>query len=245
MAKLRRPLTGSKLENAIVRFEEGNQKGVVDAAKELGLHKLGPIGEGIASILGGLSSKRFLERLEEMFAIISDQIENLDAKKLDRPYYKGVEFDILFRLAVEHLRTTRDKEHIRMLATGLVNSGRVEFASEERKEEYFRALRDLTPAHIRALKELMPRPEYPHHLPESKSPQGDEAIIYSNLAARGLVREWLQGEENMPNLPTISANTSVREIQRFLKDFRTAPIRVYHISKFGEGFLRFLTEQAK
>ncbi len=230
-------LTGDKLDAAMIRLVEDTKSYVGKESVNAAIAAIPYVGGSILSVTGDIATKRFRERTIEMFTIMRDQVAAIGEDRLEKDYFQSEDFQTLLFLAWEQLRTTHDKKKIRMLATGLSNSGNRDFTSETRKELFFRIIRDLSPLQVAYLQGM-------HRLIEVKNPDEEAQGIYASLAAHGLVTERFESER-MPSLPNISINISKEEISRFLREaLERVPTRIYQINDFGMAFLRFLTVES-
>jgi len=206
------------------------------------------VGSVILSITNDVATRKSFERAIEMFRLIKEILERLDENKLDKASFKTDEFQTLLFLAFEQLRTTHDKEKRAMLAAALSNSGTTEFSTEERKELFVRILRDLSPQHIRVLKELVPAEHFrdagPTFWPTESNPGGEFLGLLQYLTAMGLVEESLHYDKNRSlGSPRYSSKWTEHDIERALKEYvNVPPTRQFKISQFGMDFLRFMSE---
>jgi len=242
--QMEKTFTGSELQVALNNLATDSRSYTGKEAVDAAMSAIPVIGGPLLSLTNDIATKRFVERAVEMFTIMKNQIEEMDKEKIDATYFESEECQTLVFLAMEQLRTTHDKKKIRMLATGLSNSGSTNFASEARKEDFLRILRDISPSHIRFLQNLVTDFRLPVVMPQVTNPDGDAAVAYASLAARGLVKDTLEGEESLPPLLPISPDISAHEIRDVWNDKMRVPARVYRINDFGKAFLRFLTEEA-
>ena len=147
---------------------------------------------------------------------------------------------------MEQLQTTHDKTKIEMLANALVNSAVSDFSTEERKELFVRTLRDLSPNHVRTLKQLMPAENRltvsPDFWPTVVAPKNEELGILQSLTASGMVEEFLTLDKNrsFPELRFGNAwgESGIKEALR--KYINVAPRRNFRISRLGLDFLNFV-----
>jgi len=241
---MEKTFTGSELQVALNDLATDSKNYVGKEAVNAAMSAIPVIGGPLLSLTNDLATKRFIERAVEMFTIMKNQIEKMDKEKIDARYFESEECQTLVFLAMEQLKTTHDRMKIRMLATALSNSGSSDFASEARKEDFIRILRDISPTHIRFLKNLDSNFGLPVVMPQASDPDGEAAVAYSNLAARGLVKERLKGEESRPTMHRLADRETVDEIRDFINELKMGPVRVYLINEFGKAFLRFLTEEA-
>jgi hypothetical protein len=190
----------------------------------------GPIG----SILFGRAQRQMRERAADVFEAFKERIEEIDKDKLNADFFESDEFATLLTLMLQQIQTTHDRQKLKMLATGLANSATPAFASEARKELFFRIIRDLAPEDVQALKGLVFIPGM-GGLPASND---DHAVTLQRLVAQGLVLEDLQSEE----LPNFNINHPGNQI--LLKSaFEKPPIKRYSPSAFGLEFLRFFESE--
>src|SRR5262249_49775741 len=148
---------------------------------------------------------------------------------INKEFFQGEEFQTLLFLGFDQLQTTHDREKLRLLASALANSGVSSFSEETRKELFIRVLRDLTPLHIHALKELLPSKRYLEAGPtfwKGVSPrQGEEIGILQYLAANGLVEEFLTVKK-VSGLGTRNPDVAARVLKELLE---RPPIRNFRI----------------
>ena len=219
----------------------------VDAAiKTIIISRVPLIGTYLATLISNLAIKRTFERTTELFTLIAKRIEHVGTDKVDKEFFKTEEFQTLLFLAMEQLQTTHDKTKIEMLANALANSATLAFSSEERKEFFVRTLRDLSPHHVRVLKELMPADRElaatPTFWPTKVEPTGEELGILQSLTAGGMVEDFLTLDKNR-NFPELRFGNAwgEREIKEALRKYiNVAPRRNFRISRLGIDFLNFV-----
>jgi hypothetical protein len=201
-------------------------------------------GSVIASLMGGRAKRRVVSRAIEMFEAIKHRLEQLDESKVNIDFFEGEEFQTLLVLALEQLQTTHDKDKLHMLACGLANSGALEFSAETRKEMFVRILRDLSPNHVRVLKDLLPisqrhRDAGPEFWPTLHEPHDEVLAVLQYLAANGLVEESLKSEMKISD-PRYANRWTPSDAERAINDaLKAAPSRHFRISELGLDFLKY------
>jgi hypothetical protein len=168
------------------------------------------VGSTINHMLTQLAARRANERMEQMFDEMAGHIRNLGEGKISRDWFRGEEFQTLLFEALHQLHVTDDKRKIEMLGKALANSGAIEFKDESRKQLFLQLVRTLTPQHIVALRELLPRTRPKHLTPEScpdwhlwqqrPSVTGRNLLVLQTLAANGLVEESLESAAKRPSV---------------------------------------------
>src|SRR5713226_4058537 len=69
-------------------------------------------GGPISALLAGKAHRRFAERVDEVFSEVKHRYE-IDKEKVDRKFFETEEFQTIFFLTMEQLRTTHDKEKLK------------------------------------------------------------------------------------------------------------------------------------
>jgi|SRR5579859_1031661 len=145
-----------ELKQSIARLAEESDVPVQMRALDAAIAGIPLIGGSISALLTTEGKRRLVERILELADAISKRVTEVEAATLDKEYFKSEEFQTLFALAWEQLRTTHDKRKMKQLASALVTSGTTDFKDDERKELFLRVLRDLSPGHIFILSSLLP-----------------------------------------------------------------------------------------
>lgn len=205
-------------------------------------------GSPISSLMSGQAKRKVVRRTIEMFNAMRERLEEVEEKKIDKDCFESDEFQTLLALAIEQLQTTHDTEKMRMLATGLANSGVEEHRDEARKELLIRILRDLSPDHIAALRDMSPRSGTPDELPARlrrrfstpiKDPTGDELAIIEGLVSHGLVEQSIESRRrgSIPNFSNATnPSSAVRELKKYIDQ---SPSRRFQLSELGLRFLDY------
>lgn len=204
------------------------------------------VGGSILSLMNDLAGRRFYERTKDVFEVVKERLEEVGEAKINKEFFKGEEFQTLLFLALEQLRTTHDEDKQVMLANALANSGLNEFSTEERKELFLRILRDLSLAHLRTLKTLVPvedrREAGPDFWPTEHDPGGEGLAIFQFLVANGLVTESLKRDTRSLPAQRFGSGWTEHEVKRAIEDYVNRPsAQEFRISRFGLDFLTFLS----
>lgn len=195
-------------------------------------------GGPILEIVDGLAQRRTQERLNAVFVKMKDCLEQLAAEKIDHEFFRSEESQSLLFLLIEKLQTTHDADRLKIFANALANSGNVDFKDDD-KEQYVRVLRDLSLADLAVLndpglKSWFPDVSVIHYPPEVM-------CSLSRLQGMGLVLERLMVKE-VPEGRTGSARQDARAaLSKLLTE---PPKKDFHLSEFGERFLRFISDAA-
>jgi len=187
----------------------------------------------LTSLLTG-GSKRLEERLLCVAEELEAQQTRLEERIADRSYYESDEFYTLFGLILERLHTTHDQEKLKRFGDALANSASIEYSSDE-KEIFIRILRDLSADDLKTLnhdnlKGWLPTIHRMEYGPEVLS-------SLSRLAGMGLVTERF-------HIPSPRATGSQNlDAKLYLEEvLGKPPRRAFHISPFGERFLKFIAD---
>lgn len=198
-------------------------------------------GAAVSSLLTGKAHRRLAERTREVLTQVKKRLEETGAEKVDIHFFDTEEFQTIFTLSMEQLRTTHDREKLKSVANALANSGLLEFSNDVRKEFYLSILRDLAPEHVHLLRKMRPKGEFPD-LPIIRDPRGEELAVLQSLVAQGLITMSL--ESRGVNISVSNFRTE-RDIERAIRDFsQMAPTQCYMISKFGVAFLSYISDRA-
>lgn len=206
------------------------------------LGRIPVIGGPLTNLLAGKAQQRIFDRVIELFEEIKRRIEDLDEdgkRHLDSSYFESEEFQTLLALAFQQLQTSHDQERLSQLAAALVNSGRVEFASEERKELFVRLLQDLMPQHIRMLDQL--------RRSGIKNPRVEQKLLLQTLYSHGLVEDVLKKDrvESHLTISRFQSETQARHaMSEVLKGVNEPPDRYFKISSMGLDFLAYIGAEA-
>ena len=151
--------------------------------------------------------------------------------------------------AFDQLKTAHDRSKIHLLAAALASCAAIEFSGEERKELFVRLIRDLTPFHIRQLRDLADDSPVRHFPPEirwanrvtKKDPSGESLMILQQLAGEGLVEEELETHRH-PSVPhgVSSQREAVSYLEDLLETLKRPPMRCFRLSQFGRDFINFV-----
>jgi hypothetical protein len=229
---------------AIEVYQDGARLDGGDEALTALIASIPYAGSAIGSILSGRAQRQMHERAADVFEAFKQRLEQLEGQKIDKTFFESDEFLTLFTLTLEQLQTTHDKTKLKMLAVGLANSATIHFTLENRKELFFRILRDLAPEHVSMMQNKLWRPE-PHGLGGRvrmpyHSPSGDSLAILQHLASQGLVTESLHVEK----VPSINMNqinqSTYNRVQEYLE---RPPSKSYSLSDFGFQFLQFFESE--
>jgi hypothetical protein len=133
-------------------------------------------------------------------------------------YFQTEEFQALFTLVLERLRTTHNREKLKRFGAALINSGSTEFLNEDR-ENLVRVLGEVNMSELRMLNDEHLRNPPPPLTPATYD--SGSLTRLSHLAALGLVHE--------------------RRISGFDGGPAVGRDRIYVLSEFGASFLRFVS----
>ena len=178
------------------------------------------------------------KRVEERLLCVAEELEaqqaRLEGQIADRSYYESDQFFALFGLVLERLHSTHDKEKLKRFGDALANSASQDY-SEDEKEAFIRILRDLSVKDLETLNHNNLKGWTPI---TRKIEYGPEVLSsLSRLAGMGLVNERF-------HLPTtVKTGSEKQDAQLYLKEILgSPPRRAYHLSPFGERFLKFIDD---
>jgi hypothetical protein len=231
-----------ELKQSIARLAEESDVPVQMRALDAAIAGIPLIGGSISALLTTEGKRRLVERILELADAISKRVTEVEAATLDKEYFKSEEFQTLFALAWEQLRTTHDKRKMKQLASALVTSGTTDFKDDARKELFLRVLRDLSPGHISILTGLLPSERRWQIRPAVTDPFGERLSMLQQLSASGLCDEVFEPTP-MPSIHRFISASSTSQLENELRSYFSKPFaRSFRISEFGRDFLRFLGE---
>ena len=237
------------LKQSIDRLTEQTELLVQNEMMNAAIAGIPVIGGSLSSLMTDLARRRLAERTVDLANAIKDRIEEIGESKIDADFFKSEVFQTLFALAWEQLKTTHDREKLRLIAAALVNSGISEIASDDRKELFLRILRDLSMQHIIALREMEPKAQYAVASEEFwpvHEPRGEGSAIFQTLAGYGLVTEFFVADTTGGiSIPHASLNDVPKAASLIKKMLETPPKRRVRISNFGRQFLAFIAAGAQ
>lgn len=210
-------------------------EGIEDAlatATAAGILSLIPgIGSAIQTLLDGRIRKNVERRWLEVFLEMRKSLEEMRALIPDVSFYGSEEFQTLLALAHEQMRTTHDREKLRMLASALANSG-IEYFRDDDKELMVRTLRDISPSDLQTLK----NENLKGWLPLTKRIEYGPEILssLSRLASLGLVTE-----------KHLRPDPNASDEQRLASLLQYGTWRTFQLSPFGERFIQFVQISGK
>ena len=169
---------------------------------------------------------------------MKDSLDRIEEEKIDRGFYDSEEFQSLLLLLIEKLQTTHDRDKLKSFANALANCGNVDFHSDD-KEQYVRVLRDLSVSDLKILndgrlKGWLSETHVIVYAPEVIS-------SLSRLQGMGLVTEKFTTKE-VAEGRTGSERLDARNALSAL--LTQPPRKNFHLSEFGERFLRFISNEA-
>lgn len=215
---------------------------VLDAA----LNALPYIGSSISSLLAGKAQERVRERTAEVFREMKAKLDSVDEQAIRKDYFESEEFQTLLALAIDQLQTSHDKEKLKFLSKALVNSGLTEFEHEHGKELFVRALREITPAHIRLLAEFLPHRIGPNRIVVQRKPQavphysGDRLLV-SYLVALGFLEEVREGVDVFETARRKGRQLRPEEALGLLNSgLKHLSERKFILTQIGKAFLTFV-----
>jgi hypothetical protein len=143
----------------------------------------------------------------------------------------------LLFLLLERLHTTHDTEKLKTFGSALANAGDVEFRDDPR-EDYVRILRELTLKELNILRDEKLTGWLPHITRIKYAPEIMSGLF--RLQAMGLVLERLR----VSNSPHAETGDEALNVQLNLSHLMTEPpIRTFHLTAFGERFLKFIAAE--
>ncbi len=211
---------------------------------------MGILGTAILAAMGDVGKGRFRERLIELLTALKQRMDEIGEQKIDHDYIVSEEFQSVLFDAFDQLKASHDRSKIHLLASALASCATVEFSGEQRKELFVWLVRDLTPFHLRQLRDLASEaPRLQGFPPEVqwanrvtvKAPTGEALMILQQLAGEGLVEEELESPP-LPHAP--HAVSSPREaadyVDDLLKSLAHPPRRCFRLTRFGRDFIDFV-----
>jgi hypothetical protein len=192
-------------------------------------------GAAIQSLLDGRAQRRVHERFLEMLNEMKARLEAIKESIPDEEFFASEEFQTLLALAFEQLQTAHDANKRKALAAALANSGSTDFSKDEQKEQFVRVLRDLSGRDLITLKDQRLKGWTPFVADMTYG--GDVLSSLSRLEGLGLVMQTMKPSSG----PFGRHGSATQELQTALQELLTKPpARVFHISGFGERFLKFI-----
>ncbi len=206
------------------------------------------IGGAITSLLSGFATREWIERIKEVMEEVGRRLNKIERSKLDLTFFDTGEFQTLFFLLVEQLRTTHDREKIKMVASMLVNSGLVEYKSDARKENFVRILRELSVLDLMALRKLFEVAHLPERLIYRKievcEPRDETLAAMRHLVSLGVAEEFTKRrplEHRLSGTDSYALEARLAELETALcnEDFSK---QCFRVTDFGLDFVRFSTD---
>lgn len=194
-----------------------------------------PFVSQIMTTLLAFSSVRFEKRFLRVAEELEAQQKRIEEAIPDKSYYESEEFQTLIALVLERLHTTHDSEKLKMFGDALANAGTAEFKTDD-KEMFIRVLRDLSAKDLEILNNEKLKGWLPHlHKIEYGA---DVLSSLSRLSGFGLVIEKLHTKRPSSGTSGSPHIDAIRQMEELLT---SPPRRAYHLSPFGERFLKFIT----
>jgi hypothetical protein len=235
---------GTRLARIAISVLSGGLTGVLAASPRIAL--LAGIGRTMSVLLTERATKLVTERFRDMVSIMARELNRIEESKIDPEYFNTEEFLTLLILAIDQLQFAHHREKVKMLASALTNSCRKQGPSDQRKEMFVRAIRDLTPAHVQLLKDMRDGSRHVGGvvvpMREICNPVSEILMLLQNLAGLGLVEEFPKADTpQISNVAVLSEN----EVRKVLSDaiFKSLPKRCFRLSRFGSDFLDFISEE--
>jgi hypothetical protein len=228
-----------KLGKTLDQYERSVVAAPGNLVIEAALNAVPFVGSSIAALLSGKAQERVRQRVADVFTAMKEKLDSVEEESVRKDYFSSEEFQTLLALVIEQLQTTHDKDKLRLLARVLVNSGLREFATEERKEVFVRALRDLTPSHISILAKLLPQTT-PQVYPQARKNPADQLLV-QYLVALGFVEEINETQRVLDNAAqrarTMSADAALSALRNVVSAMAQ---KKYRLTEVGQDFLVFL-----
>jgi hypothetical protein len=230
--------TQQELNSALTKYKDEAQTTAARIAIRTLVAGIPYAGSPILELIDGLAQRRTQDRLNIVFATMKDCLDRVEEEKIDRAFFESEEFQSLLFLTTEKLQSTHDTAKLKMFATALANAGNVDFDGED-KEQYVRVLRDLSVKDLNILNDEMLKGWFADMHAIDYAPEVMSSI--SRLQGMGLVLERLKAKKVPPGRTGSERN----DAQMALSDLLTQPPKkTYHISEFGEKFLRFILSES-
>lgn len=226
------------LRNQVEQTLQPDAQRQLREAGVVGLLSVFPIGGAVIQNLLMVRAQRYvLDRFLEMLEEMRRRLDEIKNSIPDEEYFGSGEFQVLLALAIEQLQTTKDETKRQALATALANSGSQNFVNDSSKEQYVRTLRDLSPQDLKLLKDNDLYGWGPF-VRGNRAYKPEELSSLSRLESLGLIYETL----TLPEFRMNSTPKTMQDVNRAIGEFvKQKPVRIYHISAFGERFLEFLS----
>ena len=228
----------NRTTNALQAYEQAANKSAVEIGLRTLIAGIPYAGGPMLEIFGGVAQGRVQRRLNHVLRTMDSILRDLDASKVDRDFFQTEEFQTLIYLIIEKLATIHNTEKLKALGTALAKSGEIEFRNDD-KELFIRVLRDLTIGDLNILADDKLTGWFPY---THRIEYGDHVLVsLSRLVAFGLVYERL----NVKNVSEGRTGSTTLDAQVAIKDLLTnPPKRSFHLSSFGERFLKFISESS-
>jgi SHS2 domain-containing protein len=147
--------------SALDRYKASAQTSIIEIAVRATVAAIPYAGGAILELWNGRAQRRSQERLNAVFEEMKKHLESTSAERVNQAYFDSEEFQTLLYLIIERLHTTHDAEKLKMFGDALANSGKTEFASDD-KETFVRILRDLSAKDIQTLDHEYLKNWFPH-----------------------------------------------------------------------------------
>jgi hypothetical protein len=231
-------MTNEELNVALAKHKDSAQVTAKQVAIRTLVAGIPYAGGPILELVDGLAQRRTQERLNAVFVGMKDCLDRLGEEKLDREFFDSEEFQSLLFLLIEKLQTTHDADKLKIFANALANSGNVDFKADD-KEQYVRVLRDLSLSDLTVLNDGRLK----GWLPDMHTIEYAAEVIcsLSRLQGMGLVLERLMAKEVLggrTGSERLDARAALSEL------LTQPPKKNFHLSEFGERFLRFISVAA-
>jgi hypothetical protein len=203
------------------------------------------IGGAVCTLFAGQARKRLVDRIVQFFGLVRVQLNKIEESRIDRSFFESEEFQTILATILQQLQTTHDKQKMKMLACALVNCGTVEHRSDDRRELFVRALRELTTQHVITLATIRTgthvKGNWFDWRDEVCNPSNEKLLLLSDLVRVGFVQEFAKRQD----LDHRHTGTYPEELAAKLEELTShviegVPVRCFRPTDLGRDFLKFI-----